>query len=213
MLEIFERDLIAETMRSTIDEVVAEHHSAKTQEHQLTARIGQKLEDRLNSLEILGNRFSVITQDIPDKGRGALESKTGIDLYVGIALSGANGFSKAIFVQAKWANSKDQAGLAEQCEKMLNVSDASYAWIYGPNGVRVYDAAKLIGVPQATLGGRLRGRDINTLMRRVLDCKEGDPKYGIPENAINRRRAVTALMEAINAKVGVDVRIIPQSPE
>ena len=51
MLDILERDMIAEAFRSTVDSVVSEHYSALTQEHQLVSRIAQRLEE-LHGMQI-----------------------------------------------------------------------------------------------------------------------------------------------------------------
>jgi hypothetical protein len=47
------------------------------------------------------------------------------------------------------------------------------------------------------------------LIERVLECREGDPNYGIPPTDDDdvRRDVIIDHIKAIDAKAGVDVRI------
>lgn len=208
LLPVLVRGLIAEVFRSTVDEIVSEHYPTLTQEHHLTARLGQAIEGRLNSMEVFGYRFSVIAQDVPDRGRGSLESLTGIDLYVGLNLLGEGGFSKGFLVQAKWVDS-NSSGLAEQSDKMLRLSKASYVWVYGRSGVKVIWARSALNNPKTALRNPW-GRNLGAMMRRVLACKEGDPALGTPPLPMpQRRRAVASILMERSIRNAIDVEIIP----
>ena len=149
------------------------------------------------------------TQDFPDKGPSSLEKPTGTDLYIRISLVGRNGFDKGLLIQSKWNDNKNKREFSRQCERMLAISDASYAWIYGPRGVRVINAESVVRNPDTAIKAR-SGRDLGTMFSEVLRCKEGDLQLGVPALPRPQRRvAVTALMEQIGAKVGIDVAILP----
>ena len=78
------RELIACALREVADEVCRDHVRTISQEAQITSRIGQALETRLRGSNFNGYTIEVVTQDIPDRGRGALERRLGGDIYVGI---------------------------------------------------------------------------------------------------------------------------------
>lgn len=202
MLPTRVRDYVAETFRSVVDEVVSEHYPALTQEHQLTARIGQALESEFRDLDILGYRFFVISQDIPDRGRGSLESRLGADLFLSISLSGA--FSKGMLIQSKWKDSHD-GRVSEQCLRMSELTKASYAWIFGPSGARTLPARYVGKDPNA-----IRSRwawNIGVLMRKVLDCKAGDPDIGVNPGP-NARAQLGHLLAGLDAAAGIAVHIV-----
>jgi hypothetical protein len=101
---------LASDIESAVNSVTIEHYPAVTQEHQLTSRIAQALEDSLNGKQYGVASVSVITQELPDRGRSSLEKPLGGDMYVGISLEGD--FDKGLLIQAKW--DENQRGLFEQ---------------------------------------------------------------------------------------------------
>jgi hypothetical protein len=182
--------------------MVADHFPARTQEHQLTARLGQALESEFRSLEVLGYRFSVITQDIPDKGRGSLESRFGADLLISISLAGE--FDKGLLIQSKWKDNRDP-NLDTQCRQMLALSKSSYVWVYGPSGARTINARSLARSPDS-IASRWAW-NIGALMRRVLDCKAGDPALGVGLGP-DRRAGLTRKLGELEAQAGLSMRIL-----
>ncbi|RUW85011.1 hypothetical protein [Mesorhizobium sp. M1E.F.Ca.ET.063.01.1.1] len=212
MLTRRQRDIIASAMRSVIDEQVSEHFNARTQEHQLTSRIAGVMEKELSVYTILGRRMTVLTQEFPDKGKGSLEKPTGIDLYISIADTDENGFSKGIFVQAKWKEigrkSKSLVTLGNQCKEMLARSTASYVWLYAPDGVEVVRAQEVVdqpGVPPESL----RSRRADDLFSRILECPEGDRAWGVPAGLEQneRRPWISRMMEELRIRRAIDVTI------
>ena len=209
-LTIQQRDLIAAAFQSAVEEVVVEHYPAVTQEHQLTSRIAQRIEDRLNNLNLAGVTLRVSTQELPDKGRGAAESRLGADLWITLTLQ--NEFSKGFLVQSKWQGDRDFGRYVDQCERMLNVSKSSYGWEFGRNGVRVYGAKRVIA--RSAYHDRYTldfGRKIQTVLKKMLDCREGDYALGIP-SGVNPRDHMSSMIQDWNAQAAVSLEIIQSDP-
>lgn len=201
-----QRDVISEAFRSVIDEVVVEHYGALTQEHQLSSRIGQALENKLNGERFLGAGLSIITQDMPDKGKGALEKKTGTDMFIGVSVEGQ--FDKGFLVQSKWLHNADPK-LTQQCQRMLDITAASFVWLYGPKGVRVQSADKIVeGLTHTRHQERSWSQNPAKLMGDVLACRRGDHSLGIAAGP-NRRARLTSMLEEIEAGTAVSISVKP----
>lgn len=218
MLTRRQRDTIAAILRSVIDQAVSEHFEALTQEHQLTSRIAGLLEKELQNMRVLHRRVRVVTQEFPDKGPGSLEKPTGIDLYIGIMDNSNNGFSKGIFVQAKWREvtrtPKQMEELRGQCQRMLDLSDQSYVWLYGPDGADAVRAQEVVQQP-GTRPEQLLSRKTDDIFRRILECTEGDPNWGLDRvmvRDVGRRAAVGTMMEELRIRTAVGV-VIESDPE
>jgi hypothetical protein len=114
-------------------------------------------------------------------------------------------------MQAKWhkvqRSSEEAADLIDQCIKMLGISDHSYAWLYGPERADVVRAQQVVRQPD-TRPERLSSRKTDEVFRRVMECTEGDPRWG-PHRvmALNgtARMGVTAMMEELRIKTAVAV--------
>jgi hypothetical protein len=210
----FTRDLIAEAIRSTVDEVVSDQMSGISQEPQITSRVGQAIEARLNGANVNGYHIRAITQDIPDRGRGSLEKRTGIDLYLGVEVASPSGetVSKGIFVQSKLQDSlgypSDHRDLRRQCEKMVIRSDkGSYVWIYGPNGVRVVPASE-VATQTKMSPTSLGSRSVGELFQNVFDCFAGDQRHANPD-IFRSRAALGEMLQELGAQNGVALTIAP----
>lgn len=214
-IDIPARDVIAELIRSIIDEVVREHFDAATQEHQLTSRLCGALEAKLRSLQVFDWHVRIVTQEFPDKGSGSAEKPTGIDLYVGVEIDGPDAISKGIFIQSKWnepnRRSADQRQLVEQCKKMNSRSHASYVWLYGPEGVEVIPASEVVAWP-TTRPEALSSRKVSELFKGVLDCFEGDQRFGLPRGE-PMREALKAMIAELAVDYGMAIKIGPSSRE
>ena len=208
--DIFSRDLIAEAIRSVIDQVVSTHFDALTQEHQLTSRIAGTLEAKLNGLIVNDYSLRVIAQEIPDKGPGTLESKTGIDLYIGIEVVDRDIVSKGILVQAKWTeakrSSRERQELVAQCEKMTVRSKSAYVWLYGPYGAEVIPAEEVIQNSDSAVES-LASRKTNQLFQQILDCFEGDRKLALPPDGPDFRSRLSAMLREFDVKSGIDISV------
>lgn len=227
MLSELEKGVIAAAISSKIDEAAKEKYGTPTQEHQLTSRIAGLLED-LNGLEVFQNRLAVVAQELPDKGPGALEKPTGADLFISITDSGPGGFSKGILVQTKrlkptikavvrglYFESVEDPRLAEQCQKMLHISPDSYVWVYGEDGVGVVHARDALEVGDAAMQP-VTDRSTYDLFRKIMDCHEGDHRYGLPYDG-DKRAQLKQMLDTFRAAAGlelkqaVDIRISPVS--
>jgi hypothetical protein len=79
--------------------------AAGTEEPELTSRLGEAIESELrhHPLEEGRMRVEVATQDIPSRGPGSLERKTGVDLYISIIREDTDEtVSKGIIIQSKY---------------------------------------------------------------------------------------------------------------
>jgi len=225
MLTDLEKSLIAAAISSKIDEAAKQKYGTPTQEHQLTSRIAGLLED-LNGLDILQNRITVVAQEMPDKGAGALEKSTGADLYISITNSGYDGFSKGILVQTKrlkptlktavggyYYRSIGDPRLSDQCARMLHISPDSYVWVYGEKGVGVVHARDALDIGAAE---SVPDRSTYDLFRQIVECEEGDTRYGLPYSG-DKRAHLTQMLDTfrrearVEFKQAVDIRISPIS--
>lgn len=206
MLTTQQRDLIAAAFGSAVDETVVEHYPALTQEHQLMSRIAQRLEDRLDGLQLAGVQVRVDAQELPDKGPNSLERKIGADMFVSVTVEGE--LSKGFLVQAKWRDARDLDNYARQCEQMISHSPASYSWEFGATGVRVFSARSIVkraGHPAYWPRGPFEfGRKLPTMMGRFLICKEGDEDLGVP-SVLNRRGYIKQMLTEWGIRRSVDV--------
>jgi hypothetical protein len=204
-----DRDLIAEAIRSTVDDEVREHFNSLTQEHQLTSRICGALEARLRYGGFGRYNVQIILQEIPDKGPGTLEKRTGVDLYIGIRMDEGPKISKGLFIQAKWnehgRSRKEQADLVAQCKKIDEKTDAGYLWLYGPNGVDIVPAKEVVANPHVS-PERLGSRKVNEVMRQVFDCFEGDRRFG-PPSGPSARAGLGVLLEEFAAENAIIIDV------
>lgn len=189
------RDMLAELLRSVIDGVVGSQLARGAQEPQISSKIADRLEDRLNGVEINGFKITARAQDFRDRGRDADESKSGADLYLGLRVEPRRGLglpimSKGLLIQAKkrdvpkfsrierderaFRMPKTQADLLKQCEKMLMRTDkGAFVWVYGSAGTHVVPASEVLkhrSMPPEFLAGR----NVAEQFRDVLDCFSGD---------------------------------------
>lgn len=209
------RDMIAEAIRSIVDEVVREHFDALTQEHQLSSRICGALEARLRMAAFGEYRVEIVTQEAPDKGPNTLEKRSGIDLYIGIRINDGAVVSKGLLVQAKWKdagrNTAEQSRLVEQCRKIDGRTDAGYVWLYGSSGVEVVPAKDVIAHP-TTAPETLGSRRINEVFGQVLDCFEGDRRLAIP-NGVDLRKDLGTMLTEFGVRNGIAIAVSHEGRE
>jgi hypothetical protein len=205
------RDLIAEAVRSTVDRTVRKHHGTLTQEPQLTSRIAEALEARLDGMVVLDHTVRVIAQEMPDRGSASLERPTGIDLYIGLeVLSDGPDVSKGIIIQAKWEKHlapKQREELVGQCEKMLARSDkGSFVWLYGPAGASVIPASEVVAYGN-TSADQITSENVGQLFGHMLDCVSGDRNLVIP-GIFDDRQALSEMLEELRIRNAVAISIM-----
>lgn len=166
---------VAQIVDGVVAETCGRHYPSITQEHQFTSKLAEALEREIRGLQVGGLQIHV--QDFPDKGAGAMEKKSGADLYISVVLETAETtINKGMLVQAKWddALSSSKKELDAQQDKMLNRTEAAYVWIYEPRGIAVVPAGKI-------RAGKFRYEDAGTigeLISNGLRCTAGDPELG-----------------------------------
>src|SRR4051812_15608253 len=98
MIDSVNRRLIMDTLGETIDELVSDLYfdaidaPSVVQEPEITSRICQRVEDRLDGQRVGDYVFRVIAQSMPDRGPRSLEKLTGADLFLSVSLDGPDGF-------------------------------------------------------------------------------------------------------------------------
>jgi hypothetical protein len=212
------RVIIAAALGEAVDSAVYQHHDALTQEHQLTSRIAERLETAIPRLgQATGYEVSVYTQELPDKGPGALERSLGADLYVGVQVrAGGDIKSKGFLVQSKWQDAiergRGRQDLIGQCDVMVERTKSGYVWLYGRRGARVVTAKSILRNPDRPLGRVPFSRRPDRLFDGVLKCREGDQAIGLPPmpggaDAAVVRQAIGAMLSELGAGAGVGIFI------
>ena len=204
------RDLISEAVRSAVDAVVRTHYSRLTQEHQLTSRIAQSIEQTLGNSHFLGHRVRIIVQELPDKGPGSLEKKVGADLYVAVKFdSPESAIAKGFFVQAKWDTPLTKAEkelLDEQCQNLVWRSKlGSFVWLYSPDGTKVIAADEVLAHPTQQ-PGELTYHDVKALMSNVFDCTSGDREL-VMEGIFDNAERLGLMLKEYGTRTGVAIAI------
>lgn len=201
-----------------VDGVVAQqcarHYRALTQEHQLTSRLAQAIEDEIRRTPVDGARIEVEAREFPDHGPGSLEKKVGADLYVSIVRHDDDGsVSKGMLVQSKWDSSLRRASerrtLREQARHMREQSrEASYVWVYTPRGVAVVPAAI---AERGFRGGRIfmEPRTVGELIADGVRCNAGDPGIGrsLDQPMVE---SLNAAMERMGVRAGLGLMVEPE---
>ena len=168
---------LAAILDELIEKLCERHYDAKTQEHQLTSRIAEAIEEAYQEISIDGIQISIRVQELPDRGSGSLERPTGADLYISIVRIDEPGraVSKGILVQSKWDDALSPLRtLRQQSEDMLRRSDEFYVWIYGPHGASVIPATEF-REPNPDLDSDMTAGD---LIGKAIECTAGDEEIG-----------------------------------
>jgi hypothetical protein len=168
------------------------------QEPAMTDRMLGAIEESLKNYTNKGIRWSAKT--LTDRGPGAQEAKCGAD-FMGVLKIAIPGFSisKGFLAQAKLVRngkSGDLAELRQQCEKMLNLSPASFVFLYGREGVRVVPAISVAGSKVDPL--RLYDRSAQRFFEDHLECFIGDRNIQSPT-----AKALDALRDRFNARSAI----------
>jgi hypothetical protein len=142
-----------------------------TQEAEISSRLCQRLEDKLDGMQAGDYTFNVIAQSVPDRGPKSMEKLFGADIFLSVSLDGPDGFDKGIFIQAKYDRSINKSELADAVAKMQKTAGrrGSYVWVYTPNGVRVFSAKQIEDMQDKYFGGQ-QSRSIEGFTGRILDC-------------------------------------------
>ncbi len=153
------------------------------QEPAMTDRMLGSIEHSVEGFRSRGIRWTAKT--LTDRGRGSQESKYGAD-FMGVLQVSLRDFtvSKGFLAQAKLVRRRtvdNPKNLKEQCEKMLALSPASFVFVYGYDGVRVFPALSVVGS-----GGDLAdlySRSGRLFFEEHLECFIGDRAIHAPSPA------------------------------
>ncbi len=213
MLDKKSRRRIMETLGQAVDELVSDLYSetidgvSAVQEPEITSRLCQRLEDRLDGSQVGDYIFRVIAQSLPDRGPRSMEKLIGADLFISISLDGVDGFDKGIFVQSKYDRNLDREELKDACSRMRGHISAEgvYVWVYRQDGVKVISSHQVDQMNKNSLED-VRPRSSTGFFGRVIDCYAGSKAWGIP-NGGDRRKAVAVKLREARARNIVDINL------
>lgn len=144
------------------------------QEPAFTDRMLGAIEGALNGYRTKGIRWSAKT--LTDRGKNSQESRHGAD-FMGVLNIALPDFtvSKGFLAQAKMVRGRygvNMRDLREQCERMLNLSSASFVFLYSREGVRVIPAVAVLGSDANLLDHY--SRSASRFFEEHLECFIGD---------------------------------------
>jgi hypothetical protein len=203
MLDYENRRLIMEKLGGAVDELVADLYSdtaggvSVVQEPEITSRLCQRLEDKLDNSQAGDYVFRVIAQSLPDRGPNSMEKLFGADLFMSVSLDGPDGFDKGIFIQAKYDRNIDSTELKNACRRMEAIAfrKGVYVWVYEPDGIKVLSSHQVNQMRQNSLAG-IQPRTMTNFTGRILDCYVGSRAWGIPSIGDRRKLVAERLLEA-----------------
>jgi hypothetical protein len=213
MIDRENRKLVMDVLGGAIDELARDLYSdtidgpSIVQEPEITSRICQRVEDRLDGQRVGDYILRVTAQSMPDRGPRSLEKITGADLLLSVSLDGPEGFDKTLFVQAKYDRNVNREELLESCHRMEQFvgKEGTYVWIYERDGVKVFSSHQVQRMRGNTLEG-LYHRSVAGLTGRILDCYAGSRAWGIPMSG-NRRQLIGERLRQVRAKNGLDLQL------
>jgi hypothetical protein len=197
---------IRETIDATVDEAYEGEYDGLTQESPLTADIAAAIRTELkhHPLEVDGLKVEVATRNVPDRGRGSIESKIGADLYVSVVRHvDGESVSKGILIQAKWDKQVRSAG--PQINDMLALTEEAYVLVYRSNGPIVVPARGFSFSSPVTLTAT-RGLTLGTLLADGLKCNRGDELIGRPL-VLNPKQGMDQMLRSLAAKRALALRM------
>jgi hypothetical protein len=178
-------DLIMD-LQDRINEVVQEmcqrHYDGPTQEHQLSSRLAQKLEDEIGLLVGENKAITITAQELPDRGRGAAESLIGADLYISLVRHDKEPpISKGMLVQSKWDKTlrTDKLLRGQSNEIYRRTRTGGWLCVFGPNDM---ECVRTNRTRHENLPGDLMEEttSLGQLIADGLRCTEGDEAIGLP---------------------------------
>lgn len=152
------------------------------QEPALTDRFVAYVQSELNGRSLAGIQWSAVT--LPDRGANSAESQIGADL-LSVVQFNLPGFAvtKGFLAQAKLVEPSttfpgtESQRLRNQCDKMLDVSPASYVFLYSEHsGIRVVPAIELTGSRDCN-PHELTSRSISQFFTEHFECFIGDRRF------------------------------------
>lgn len=213
MLDKANRMAITREIGEAVDDLVRTLYSdtkdgvSTVQEAEITSRLCQRLEDRLNGKRVGAYKLRVTAQSLPDRGPQSMEKLFGADLFVSISLEGKDGFDKGIFVQAKYDRNVHRDELVDACERMQQIAGkrGAYVWGYKPDGVRVLSSHQVKRMKSNDIS-EVGPRTMRGFTGRVFDCYAGSKAWGITSEG-NRHHAIGDRLRKARAKTILDIQV------
>jgi len=151
------------------------------QEPAFTDRLLANIQVLLDGKNIGGVKWRAKT--LSDRGKGSEESRYGADFLGSLVLElGEFSVSKGFLAQAKLTEpsqsfaARDFKDLKGQCEKMLNLSSASYVFLYSQqSGIQVVPAIEVASARSCN-PHELTGKAITAFFKDHLECFIGDTR-------------------------------------
>ena len=214
MVDRQSRREISKKLGESVDQLTSDLYSeivdgvSTIQEAEISSRLCQRLEDKLDGMQAGDYTFNVIAQSVPDRGPKSMEKLFGADIFLSVSLDGPDGFDKGIFIQAKYDRNINKPELLDAVKKMKNIAGkrGSYVWIYTPEGVKVFSAKQIEDMKDKFFGGQ-QSRSIEGFSGRILDCYAGSRDWGIAASDPDRRGSVAAQLRDARAANIVDLHL------
>ncbi|PDT87513.1 hypothetical protein CO669_25470 [Bradyrhizobium sp. Y36] len=184
--------------------IAADHYNV-AQEPAFTSRLAQEIESELRRHPInkAGLRLEVATQDLGDRGPGALEKRVGADLYISLARRDRRPpVSKGMLMQAKWDITANDRKLGSQMQEMMARSEDAYVWFYGPTEIQCAKASDLMQnhVP-------FRSLTVGEMIVNGLRCSAGDVGIG-RDLTLSRADGMRAQLAALRTPQGLSFAVV-----
>jgi hypothetical protein len=167
------------------------------QEPAFTDRMLGRIEHAMDGLTTKGVRWTAKT--LTDHGPGAQERDYGAD-FIGVLSIVIQGYrvTKGFLAQAKRVDALGRQSevrrLLEQCQRMLDLSPASFVWLYSREGISVVPATAVTAAGGEDLEG-LYSRSASRFFEEHFECFIGDPRIQAPNI-----RVLQGLRERIGAR-------------
>jgi hypothetical protein len=117
------------------------------------------------------------------KGVAAEERRIGADMLIHVTMdSSIQSYSKGVLIQAKKSDTTNywstrwRTDLADQCNKMLNVTASAFVFNYSRDGIRCGAATRVAGASGPTGLRYLCGWTSYRFFLELFRCPIGDPK-------------------------------------
>jgi len=173
------------------------------QEPDFTSNMIGRIEEAMDGFVVKGVKWTA--KVLTDRGPDAQEKRFGAD-FVGVLEIKLSEYSvrKGFLVQAKkiapeqLMASREFGRMREQCQQMLEISSASYVFLYSHAGIAVVPALSVVSLSHANNPHRLYSRSVSRFYEEHFESFVGDPKIYAPsihvlEEIAERARASRAL--------------------
>ena len=214
MLSRRDRDAIVKKIGEAIDSLVTDLYSSNDgaastiQEPEISSRLCQRLEDKLDGEKAGQYSLRVSAQSMPDRGPRSIEKISGADIYMSVSLEGPDGFDKGIFLQAKYDRNLDPSELRDSIRRMKSHvgAEGSYVWVYTPSGLKVLSAHQVEQMRSGDIE-QVYTRSATGFAGRILDCYAGTRAWGISPG-VQRRKVMGERLRELRVMQGIDFELI-----